>query len=685
LRKGVSYARSCLAHSRVAVVSARDRHGLREEVATTEERLDWAQARREAFLQDAIAVFTDRPTDLLSFEEVRQKLRLRNARYLGLQDVPLDQIVGSVDRYQDFNRAFLPRREFLEKRWERVSRLVGGPDALGLPPVELYKVGDAYFVHDGNHRVSVARQHGTPAIQAYVWEYDVRVPLGPDADIDDLLCTAAQVRFLGQTDVDRLCPDLSIEVTQPDGYDYLLYEIEAFQRVIARIDGREVPFDEAVALWCDMAYSPIVEIIRRRGILKDFPTRTETDLYLWLRRNQEELNIRHGREILMEEAADDLAERFGERFSSARRVARTIGRLAEGVGELGGRLLEGVAGRDRVQEERAEQLAQALLAPICEAAHRVPRYRFDGTSEAEWQTWHAEFRERLWNLLGAGERPRQVYGPDRLDATVVETETVSGIRREVIELNTEGGLRLPVYMFIPPGADGPRPAIAVFPGHGTIEQTAGPKRSYQRRNALELARAGFVTLTMELRGFGWLDAVEHLRIDAAAKLVGRTWYGLLVCDAMHAIDYLLTRPEVDPTRIGATGIGSGGALTMYTAALDDRVRAVLVHSYLGKYVVTCFDEEHCPCNDIPGMRRDAEMGDVAALLAPRPALFVNGLRDPLTTLAGRESFGIVRRVYALLGVPQRVRLIEPEGLGHTYDVELAAAWFRRWLAAKRPG
>ena len=73
-----------------------------------------------------------------------------------------------------------------------------------------------------------------------------------------------------------------------------------------------------------------------------------------------------------------------------------------------------------------------------------------------------------------------------------------------------------------------RPALLVFPGHGTIAQTAGLKRSYQRANALELARAGFVTATMELRGFGWLQALGHLRIDATAKLVGRTWYGLLV-------------------------------------------------------------------------------------------------------------------------------------------------------------
>jgi hypothetical protein len=132
-------------------------------------------------------------------------------------------------------------------------------------------------------------------------------------------------------------------------------------------------------------------------------------------------------------------------------------------------------------------------------------------------------------------------------------------------------------------------------------------------------------------------------------------------------------------RLGTTGIGAGGALAMYTAALDERVKATLVNSYLGKYVINCLDEEHCPCNDIPGIRRDAEMGDVAALIAPRPALFVNGVKDPATTPVARESFEIAQWPYQLLGVPGRARLIEPRRMGHIYDNELAIAWFRRWF------
>jgi len=639
--------------------------------------IDWKDARRAAFAQDVLAVFTHRPADLLPFEEVREKLRLRNLSYLGLRDVPLDQIVGSVGRYQDFTRAFFPRQDGLQERWRRIDQLVAsGP---GLPPIDLYKVGQAYFVRDGNHRVSVARQHDAPTIQAYVWEYETRVPLEADTDVEKLLCKAAHTAFLERTNMDRICPGLHIELTQPDGYEDLLYEIEMTQQSIATIEGRDLSFDETVKLWCRMRYALIVEIIRQQNILPNFPGRTEADLYLWLRRNQEELGIRYGRSIPLEEAADDLTKHFGEKPTPARRVKKAVGRLAAGAGKLGQRLARDVAQSTRPPDD--DFVARQLLAPIRNAAHATPLYRFRGTTREEWESWRAEFRGKLWELLGVGERLHERYGPEELEPTVEERIQVDdGLWRELVWLTTEEGPRVPAYLFAPEEAAAePQPAIVVFPGHGTIAQTAGLKRSYQRANALELARAGFVTLTMELRGFGRLDAIGHLQLDAAARLVGRTWYGLLVHDGMHAVDYLLTRPEVDPARIGATGIGSGGALTMYTAALDDRIKVALVNSYLGKYVVTSLDEDHCPCNDIPGILRYAEMGDVAALIAPRPVLFVNGRRDPATSPVARGSFAIAHHAYRLLGAIQHAKLIEPAQMGHYFDNQLAIGWFRRWL------
>jgi hypothetical protein len=301
--------------------------GLYTSPADREERTHWDQARRSAFVQDVLTSLTQRPADLLPFKEVRDKLQLKNVHELGLHDVPLDHIVGSVGRYQDFTRAFFPRQDSLKDRWQRIDRLVTRGSRI--PPIELYKVGEIYFVRDGNHRVSVARKHQFPSIQAYVWEYQSQVPLEPDTDVDELLRQTAHAAFRRRSHIERLCPDLRIRLTQPDGYAALLSEIEAFQGILSQIDEEEMPFDEAVVLWGEMRYSPIVEIVGQRNILQEFPGRTETDLYLWLCHNQEELSARYGDQVLMEEAADDLARRFGQTRLPARPVRQALRRMTE--------------------------------------------------------------------------------------------------------------------------------------------------------------------------------------------------------------------------------------------------------------------------------------------------------------------------------------------------------------------
>lgn len=202
-----------------------------------------------------------------------------------------------MGRYQDFTRAFSPRKDHLQDRWWLIDRLV---TTSGLPPIELYKVGQIYFVRDGNHRVSVARQRNMSTIEAYVCEFETHAPLEPDTDIDALLREAAHAAFLERTNLDHLCPDLRIKLTQPDGYQDLLHQIEAYQGILSTIDEREVPFDEAVELWCEMRYSPIVEIIRQRDVLQEFPGRTEADLYVWLCCHQEELEGRYENRVLEE-------------------------------------------------------------------------------------------------------------------------------------------------------------------------------------------------------------------------------------------------------------------------------------------------------------------------------------------------------------------------------------------------
>jgi len=235
-------------------------------------------ARRAAVVQDLLGVLKGRPVDLLPFDRVRAGLRLRHIVDRGMQDVPLDRIVGTMGREREFNRAFLPRDEALRERWEEVEGLAEGP--AGFRAVELYKVGDAYFVVDGHHRVSVARSLGIPAIEARVREFLTPVPVSPDASIEEVLLQRGLADFLETTGLVAEGPD-EFRVTEPDGYERLLEHITVHRYYRGIETGREPTWSEAVASWRDTVYRPMIEAIRRSGIMEEFPERTETDLYLF--------------------------------------------------------------------------------------------------------------------------------------------------------------------------------------------------------------------------------------------------------------------------------------------------------------------------------------------------------------------------------------------------------------------
>jgi hypothetical protein len=174
----------------------------------------------------------------------------------------------------------------------------------------LYKVGEVYFVVDGHHRVSVAREQGQEFIEAEVRECRVKVPVGPDLQPEDLEILGAKVEFLERTGLDRLRPEAKIELTVPDGYSRMLEHIAVHGYFMGLDQQRDIPEEEAVAHWYDTVYLPIVEVIRERGVLEEFPGRTEADLYLWVLDHQQFLHD-HGKELSPpEEAAQEYVKRL---------------------------------------------------------------------------------------------------------------------------------------------------------------------------------------------------------------------------------------------------------------------------------------------------------------------------------------------------------------------------------------
>jgi hypothetical protein len=259
-------------------------------------------ARRQAFVQDVLAELSGRSDNLLSFDEVREQLRLSEpTQDATLQEIPLGKIVGSVGRYRDFTRAFLPRAQIDPERWMRIERLRGKK---GLPPIDVFKVGEVYFVRDGNHRVSVARARKHQTILARVVEIPVRVPLDADTSPDDLILKSGYAEFLEKTSLDRRFPKQRLELTRAGGYRGLVQHIEVHQYYMG-LRSRHFPtLPEAAADWYQRVYLPVVERIRNSGILKNFPGRTEADLYLWIAENRARLQMRYADQDGSQEAQE---------------------------------------------------------------------------------------------------------------------------------------------------------------------------------------------------------------------------------------------------------------------------------------------------------------------------------------------------------------------------------------------
>ena len=232
---------------------------------------DFQAARQRAALQEILARFTGKSTQLLSYEDVAEKLKLRIRTDRGLQQIPLDAIVGSVGRYSEFTRSFLPRRVEDRERWARLKAAMY--DGAGIPPIEVYKVGEAYFVVDGNHRVSIARQEGLTSIEANVIEFKTDIQITPDLQVDDLISKAEYAEFLDATRIQEARPNVDLSVTSCCQYDKLMDQIRVVQTLMqeqgkeAGAPARSVSLEDAAAAWYDSIYIPLAEAIRDRGLL----------------------------------------------------------------------------------------------------------------------------------------------------------------------------------------------------------------------------------------------------------------------------------------------------------------------------------------------------------------------------------------------------------------------------------
>jgi hypothetical protein len=261
--------------------------------------MDFERVRRQAKLQELLAYLMGKSTDLLSYEEVRRLVRAGGKVERGIQQIPVAAIVGSVGRYKDFTRTFLPRNDSDQSRWAAVKV---AQMTQGLPPITVYQMSDVYFVLDGNHRVSIARQLGSETIEAYVTEVRTDVPLKPNMQPNELIVKAEYADFLAETNLKVLRPQADLTLTSAGKYQLILEYIDVHAYFMGIEQGRPIGRNEVMSHWFDTVYLPTVARIRQTDLLLDFPERTEADLFVWLTDHRAELQKELGWNVSLETA-----------------------------------------------------------------------------------------------------------------------------------------------------------------------------------------------------------------------------------------------------------------------------------------------------------------------------------------------------------------------------------------------
>jgi hypothetical protein len=280
------------------------------------------QARRKELARRLGRLVLGQEQDsLLSLDEVRSRLEAYEQWYVGLRTILVDDIVGSVDRSTDFDRAFLPKRQSMGSRWQRVEQRF---EHEAFPPITAFKVGDAYFVEDGHHRVAIAKQRKTEFIDAEVTEVKSPVPITPDTEIAEIIHQGMRRWFMQESGLSLVRPKAAINPSRPHAYPELLDIVRAngFELMLRR-QSVVAPAVAAVD-WYDHQYLPALELIKSRGLPDRFPRATDTDLYLRVLAQSREL-IAVGEEPDLDKAIASTGSAGAEPLTAkTRRVVKKV-------------------------------------------------------------------------------------------------------------------------------------------------------------------------------------------------------------------------------------------------------------------------------------------------------------------------------------------------------------------------
>lgn len=329
-----------------------------------------------------------------------------------------------------------------------------------------------------------------------------------------------------------------------------------------------------------------------------------------------------------------------------------------------GTLMMGTAAGYQFQQWLRARVRDKRCAPrLPESAEDVPTYQ-------------AAVRRLLEQAAG----PTPEYAP--LDAVIHQVKHADGYRVEAVSFNTFAGLRMTANAYVP-DADGPVPGVLAVHGH----YAHGRRDPTQQRRCAALAKMGYFVLSVDCFGAGEraveLPGAYHGSIDAAALwLVGRSLFGVQIHENVRACDYLVSRPEVDATRLAITGASGGGNQSLYSGAWDSRFKVVIPVVAVGAYhqVVAT---SNCMCETPYGLPGALEQSDILALIAPRSTLVLSAMADGINFRYedARRQVEEASKVWQLLGAGEKIgfkALPIPHGY-HPPMRETALGWLGRWL------
>ncbi|HAH63559.1 MAG TPA: transcriptional regulator [Treponema sp.] len=287
---------------------------------------DFSKARNKALFNEIQHFMNPEEATLISFTDIKSLLKPKDEVYMGMKTIPVDKIVGSEGRYKDFDNQFFPKSNFLKERWEHVDE--AAIQAIMLPPVKVYELAGLYFVRDGNHRVSVAKMRGTEFIDAEVVSLQSEIKLRA---MDTLKGMVRQIIFYekrvfySETNFGDITDFWGLDFSTAGQYDVVYNHILTHKYYLNLKRTDEISMEDAIISWYTTVYSPIIDVIKKKHVMRYFKHRTESDLYVWIIKYWDELKKKFGNDFKLDDAVASFRKK--ERYSFLNKLINMFQRI----------------------------------------------------------------------------------------------------------------------------------------------------------------------------------------------------------------------------------------------------------------------------------------------------------------------------------------------------------------------